>query len=74
VQPEVVMVELCKDRVTGLVDRDAVEMTRSHCARVKLSGLPADRKGWPTADQLLRLVRTRPGEAVSYQVGLGFRV
>ena len=37
------MVELCKDRVTALVDRDAVEMTRSHCARVKLSGVP-DRK------------------------------
>ena len=24
VQPEIVLVELCKDRVTGLVDRDAV--------------------------------------------------
>ena len=35
------MVELCKDRVTALVDRDAVEMTRSHCAQVKLSGVPA---------------------------------
>jgi hypothetical protein len=34
------MVELCKDRVTALVDRDAVEMTRSHCAKVKLSGVP----------------------------------
>jgi pheromone shutdown protein TraB len=41
VQPEMVMVELCKDRVTALVDRDAVEMNRSHCARVKLSGVPA---------------------------------
>lgn len=28
------MVELCKDRVTGLVDRDAVELQRSHCAKV----------------------------------------
>lgn len=34
------MVELCKDRVTALVDRDAVEMTRSHCAKVKLTGVP----------------------------------
>lgn len=66
VQPEVVMVELCKDRVTGLVDRDAVEMARSHCAKVKISGLP-NRKGWPTEQQLLALIRTRPGEAVAYQ-------
>ena len=39
------MVELCKDCVTGLVDRDAVEMTRSHCAKVKLSGLPDKKVG-----------------------------
>ncbi len=34
--------------------------------QVALQGLP-DRKGWPTEQQLLRLARTRPGEAVSYQ-------
>lgn len=66
VQPEVVVVELCKDRITGLVDRDAVEMQRSHCSRVAWTGLPK-RKGWPSEQELLRLIRTRPGEAVSYQ-------
>lgn len=66
VRPEVVVVELCKDRVTGLVDRDAVEMQRSHCSRVTWTGLPT-RRGWPSERDLLRLIRTRPGEAVSYQ-------
>lgn len=66
VRPEVVVVELCKDRVTGLVDRDAVEMQRSHCSRVSWTGLPT-RRGWPSEQDLLRLIRTRPGEAVSYQ-------
>jgi pheromone shutdown protein TraB len=59
VQPEVVMVELCKDRVTALVDRDAVEMNRSHCARVKLSGVPARKASMDTglvADTMIELV------------------
>lgn len=32
-------------------------------------GLNAVLQGWPTEQQLLALMRTRPGEAIAYQVG-----
>ena len=44
-----------------------VEMVRQHVQWVTLTGVPRKR-GWPTQEQLLRLIRTRPGEAVGYQV------
>lgn len=41
-------------------------VTGSVTTQVKVTGLP-ERRGWPSQQELLRLTRTRPGEAVSYQ-------
>lgn len=37
--------------------------------RVQITGLPKE-EGWPAADQVLALCRTRPGYPVTFQVRL----
>lgn len=68
VRPEVVMVELCKDRVGLLVD-DQVEKQATnlwHTRKVLIEGLPED-PAWPTADELKPLLQTRCGRPVTTQ-------
>jgi hypothetical protein len=43
------------------------ELLPCHCERAQLEFVAA-LQGWPTEQQLLALMRTRPGEAVAYQV------
>lgn len=68
VRPEVVLVELDKDRLPLLVDpkeKDKDPNTRRawHCRKVTFDGLPPDPE-WPRPAQLRALLRTRPGQLV----------
>ncbi|KAK9837254.1 hypothetical protein WJX81_002082 [Elliptochloris bilobata] len=68
VRPDVVLVELCKDRLGLLVE--PVQRRRGaqlwHTRRVTLKGLP-EAPGWPGAERLLALLRTAPGRPVAMQ-------
>ncbi|PRW56496.1 actin binding [Chlorella sorokiniana] len=62
VQPDIVLVELCKDRTGLLVDPDAPQPQTWYTPRVSITGLPstgAAPAGWPTADQLLGHLKCR---------------
>ncbi|KAF6254495.1 hypothetical protein COO60DRAFT_1703286 [Scenedesmus sp. NREL 46B-D3] len=69
VRPEVVMVELCKDRIGLLVDpvNPDRRLETWHCRKVSLDGVPADDPLWPQEGQLLELIASRIGAAVSTQ-------
>jgi len=68
VKPEVVMVELCKDRVGLLVDYQPESQASNlwHSRKVFIEGLPTEPE-WPTAQQLKTLIQTRAGRPVSTQ-------
>ena len=42
-----------------------------HTPRVKISGLP-EGEAWPTAEQLISLLRTAPGRPAATQVSLEY--
>eukprot|EP00879_Flechtneria_rotunda_P015305 GHRR01015999.1.p1 GENE.GHRR01015999.1~~GHRR01015999.1.p1 ORF type:complete len:671 (+),score=251.32 GHRR01015999.1:265-2277(+) len=67
VKPEVVMVELCKDRLGLLIDSDNPDRRQEtwHCRKVSIQGVPADDPLWPTAAQLHGLLISRIGAAIS---------
>uniref|UniRef100_A0A383WD58 Uncharacterized protein n=1 Tax=Tetradesmus obliquus TaxID=3088 RepID=A0A383WD58_TETOB len=69
VRPEVVMVELCKERLGLLVDPVNPErrLDTWHCRKVMLDGVPADDPLWPQQTQLLELIASRIGAAVTTQ-------
>ncbi|KAL4858448.1 TraB domain-containing protein [Chlorella vulgaris] len=56
VQPDIVLVELCKDRTGLLVDPDAPPPQTWYTPRFSLTGLPTA-PGWPTSDQLMGLLK-----------------
>ncbi|KAG1678282.1 hypothetical protein FOA52_013903 [Chlamydomonas sp. UWO 241] len=69
VRPEVVCVELCKERVGLLVD-DRMETQATnlwHVRKVMIEGLPSYDKAYPTVDELKSLLSTRSGLPVSMQ-------
>jgi len=67
VAPDVVLVELCKDRLGLLLPPKAGAgrgPTLWHAAATRLAGVPTD-PGWPAPDALLACARTAPGAPVS---------
>ncbi|KAG2427850.1 hypothetical protein HXX76_012171 [Chlamydomonas incerta] len=72
VQPEVVAVELCKERSGLLVDpEDAATAPKVwHSRKVQIEGLPDDEASagcWPSSEQLQSLLACRPGRPVTQQ-------
>ncbi|KAG2452693.1 hypothetical protein HYH02_002925 [Chlamydomonas schloesseri] len=72
VRPEVVAVELCKERSGLLVDpEDAATAPKVwHSRKIQIEGLPDDEasKGcWPSSEQLQSLLTCRPGRPVTQQ-------
>ncbi|PNW74532.1 hypothetical protein CHLRE_12g492350v5 [Chlamydomonas reinhardtii] len=72
VRPEVVAVELCKERSGLLVDpEDAATAPKVwHSRKIQIEGLPEDEasKGcWPSSEQLQALLTCRPGRPVNQQ-------
>eukprot|EP00798_Chlamydomonas_sp_ICE-L_P015964 gene15964-22096_t len=69
VEPEVVMVELCRDRIPLLVSTDLFTQAAGvwHCRKVYVDGLPKREEApeFPSADELRPLLETRPGRPVS---------
>jgi hypothetical protein len=64
VQPDVVMVELCKDRL-GLLATDFPPGPRVwHCPNVKVTGM-LEGSGFPTADELKSMLICKPGRPFS---------
>eukprot|EP00775_Hariotina_reticulata_P012413 gene12413-12548_t len=68
VRPDVVMVELCKERLALLVDPENPDRRAEtwHCRQVSLEGVPEDPL-WPGTAQLLQLLNSRIGAAVTTQ-------
>uniref|UniRef100_A0A7R9VAT9 TraB domain-containing protein n=1 Tax=Chlamydomonas euryale TaxID=1486919 RepID=A0A7R9VAT9_9CHLO len=69
VRPDVVAVELCKDR-TGLLVDDRLETQASnlwHVNRIIVEGLASYDESYPSAEELRKLIKTRPGVPVSMQ-------
>ncbi|KAL6762267.1 hypothetical protein V8C86DRAFT_2518932 [Haematococcus lacustris] len=66
VRPEVLGLELCKDRLGLLVDgqEDSVARQLWHCRRIMVEGLPAGPE-WPKEEQVKQLLRCQPGKPVS---------
>lgn len=64
-RPDIVLVELCKERVPLLVNPDEPAPSLWHAACQSVSGVPAGRPGWPSAAQLLAAARCRGGAPVS---------
>lgn len=67
-RPEVVMVELCKDRVGLLADGRVEAQAKNlwHVRKVQIEGLPTSDE-WPTESSLKKLLVTRAGRPVSTQ-------
>ncbi|GFH19905.1 predicted protein, partial [Haematococcus lacustris] len=66
VRPEVLGLELCKDRLGLLVDgqEDSVARQLWHCRRIMVEGLPAGPE-WPKEEHVKQLLRCQPGKPVS---------
>lgn len=64
VRPEVVLLELCRDRVDLLIDPDAPPRQIWHSRRVRVNGLP-EGEGYPSQQQLVAVLNTRPGSPVT---------
>lgn len=63
-RPDVVVVELCKDRL-GLLATDFPPGPRVwHCPRVQVTGVP-EGAGFPKAEELQRLLTCKPGRPFS---------
>ncbi|KXZ49872.1 hypothetical protein GPECTOR_19g323 [Gonium pectorale] len=69
VRPEVVAVELCKERTSLLVEPEEAGRPPKiwHSRRVAIEGLPTDDPAWPSADELRGLLVCRPGRPVTQQ-------
>lgn len=69
VRPDVIGVELCKDRVGLLVDASPESEATNlwHARKVTIEGLPGYDEAFPTEGQLKELLGTRPGRPVSMQ-------
>ncbi|GLI59093.1 hypothetical protein VaNZ11_000782 [Volvox africanus] len=70
VKPDVVAVELCKERAELLVDpQDAAKPPKVwHSRKVQIEGLPADDSDiWPSQEVLLSLLVCKPGRPVTQQ-------
>ncbi|GIL65992.1 hypothetical protein Vafri_19622 [Volvox africanus] len=68
VKPDVVAVELCKERAELLVDpQDAAKPPKVwHSRKVQIEGLPADDSDiWPSQEMLLSLLVCKPGRPVT---------
>ncbi|CAL5220498.1 g2527 [Coccomyxa viridis] len=66
VRPDVVLLELCKDRLRLLLDQENSGKQLWHTPRVPISGLPK-KEHWPKAQQLVSLLRCQPGGPVATQ-------
>ncbi|CAL8464277.1 g3812 [Coccomyxa elongata] len=66
VRPDVVVLELCKDRLRLLLDQENPGKRLWHTPRVKISGIP-EGDAWPSPEQLISLLRTAPGRPVATQ-------
>lgn len=64
VRPDIVLLELCKERVPLLVNPDDPPPTLWHSSRQRLVGLPAG-ASWPAAAELLAHMRCRGGAPVT---------
>eukprot|EP01025_Chloroclados_australasicus_P054504 TRINITY_DN6463_c0_g1_i3.p1 TRINITY_DN6463_c0_g1~~TRINITY_DN6463_c0_g1_i3.p1 ORF type:complete len:279 (-),score=24.26 TRINITY_DN6463_c0_g1_i3:11-790(-) len=67
IQPEVVGIELCKDRIGFLVDADTLEEGASrtwHSRKITIAGVP-DESYYPTKDQLKSLLNSKSGRPLS---------
>jgi len=64
VKPDIVMVELCKERTGLLVDQTFASGGLWHTPKVTIKGLPTG-DGWPAEDLLLRCLRSSPGQPIS---------
>ncbi|GIL84546.1 hypothetical protein Vretimale_14392 [Volvox reticuliferus] len=70
VKPDVVAVELCKERAELLVDpQDAAKPPKIwHSRKVQVEGLPVDESDiWPSEETLLSLLVCKPGRPVTQQ-------
>lgn len=64
VKPQVVMLELCKDRLPLLMDPDSPPPQIWHTRRVRFNGLPED-PGYPSAEEILATLHTQPGNPIT---------
>jgi len=66
VEPEVVGVELCKDRLPLLINAESDTTPNIwHCRKIEIEGMPKDDPSWPTFEDMKGLLRCQPGHPIS---------